>query len=359
MSRSKQKWHCPHCSQTSSRHWNLKTHIERKHQGIGQPIEEDGMHSIATSNAVMQFTPHMMMSLHNNNNNYELNHQIHPNSFSRSLYLRKEEDISKKRDAVDEWLEFWRPMTQRMKKIQEIKNTINEFFSYPSSLQQPSMITGLGQTPVIEPIISPVIRAALLPTPLASAQSPQQQEQKNEKIIELGNDLITDLFITSTFIAPDFQRRARGVGNGGEDSIIIPREPSLPPYMSTSTFNNNNNSKKREEENLLTENKEEKHQPEEDSHDIEEGNALSRNKLLIDNEHDVGGIDHVYLDHDDGRKWVKNKDTFANVNDANKVITDPPMKAKDYLLSNKAERWKENWNKRKEISIRCIRDEGE
>jgi hypothetical protein len=126
-------------------------------------------------------------------------------------------------------------------------------------LQQPSIITDLGQTPIIEPIIPPVTRTALQPTPLASASapSPQQKEQKNEKIIKLGTDLITNLFITSTFIVPELQRRLRGVGRGGEDTIIIiPREPLLPPYMRTRTFNNNNNSKKREEENLLTENKE-------------------------------------------------------------------------------------------------------
>jgi hypothetical protein len=43
-------------------------------------------------------------------------------------------------------------MTQKMKEIMEIKNAINEFFSYyssssSSSSQQPSIITGLGQTP--------------------------------------------------------------------------------------------------------------------------------------------------------------------------------------------------------------------
>jgi hypothetical protein len=44
-------------------------------------------------------------------------------------------------------------MTQKMKEIMEIKNAINEFFSYyssssSSSSQQPSIITGLGQTPI-------------------------------------------------------------------------------------------------------------------------------------------------------------------------------------------------------------------
>jgi hypothetical protein len=203
MSRSSQKWHCQHCLQTSSRRWNLKAHIGRKHHGIGQPVRQDGTHSITMSNAAaIEFIPDMMMSLQNNNNNYELSHQVHPNSFSRSSYLRKEEDTPKKRDVLDEILEFWRPMTQKMKEIMEIKNTINEFFSYSSSLQQPSIITGLGQTPIIEPIIPPVTRTALQPTPLASAPSPQQREQKNEKIINLGTDLITNLFITSTFVVP-------------------------------------------------------------------------------------------------------------------------------------------------------------
>jgi hypothetical protein len=53
-------------------------------------------------------------------------------------------------------------------------------------------------------------------------------------------------------------RRARGVGEGGEDAIIIPQEPSLLPYMRTTTSDNNNNySKKRGEPNPITKNKEE------------------------------------------------------------------------------------------------------
>ena len=30
----KARYRCPHCNQTSSRKWNLKTHIHRIHQGI-------------------------------------------------------------------------------------------------------------------------------------------------------------------------------------------------------------------------------------------------------------------------------------------------------------------------------------
>jgi hypothetical protein len=32
----KEPYHCPHCHQTCSRHWNLKVHIQRKHGWIGQ-----------------------------------------------------------------------------------------------------------------------------------------------------------------------------------------------------------------------------------------------------------------------------------------------------------------------------------
>ena len=45
MVNNKRKWYCPRCPQTSSRHWNLKKHIERWHHGIGQPIREEKWHS--------------------------------------------------------------------------------------------------------------------------------------------------------------------------------------------------------------------------------------------------------------------------------------------------------------------------
>jgi hypothetical protein len=314
MSKSRQKWHCLHCSQTSSRRWNLKTHIGRKHQGIGQPIREDGTHSIATSNAAMQFIPDIMMSLQNNNNNYDMNHQVHPNSFSRSSYPRKEEDTPKKRDVLDEWLEFWRPIIQKMKEILEIKKFLYELFSFSSSQHT---ITDLGQTPIIEPIIPPVTRTASQPTPLASAPSPQQQEQK-KMIINLGIDSITNLFITSTFMAPDLQRRARGLGKG-EDAIIIPQEPSLLPYMMTTTSDNNNNSKKRGvEPNPITENTKEQ-ELNEDRHDIEEydieEHPSSKSNLLIDNEDD--DIINNNIDYYDDSS---NIDYYDNSSDISMVI---------------------------------------
>ena len=41
----KEPYHCPHCHQTCSRHWNMKVHIQRKHGGVGQQPIESASHS--------------------------------------------------------------------------------------------------------------------------------------------------------------------------------------------------------------------------------------------------------------------------------------------------------------------------
>src|SRR3712207_2795500 len=103
-------------------------------------------------------------------------------------------------------------------------------------------------------------------------------------------------------MAPDLQRRARGEREGGEDSIIIPQEPSLPPYMRTTTSdNNNNNSKKRGVElNPTIENTKEQ-ELKEDRHNIEEydikEHPSSKSNLLIDNEN--GYVINNNIDCDD------------------------------------------------------------
>jgi hypothetical protein len=130
MVNSRLKWYCPYCSQTSSRHGNLKVHIKRKHQGIGEPVREDKWHytRATTSSTPAHFIPDIM-SWHNNNN-YHPN-QRYPQTFSStSPYFKKEQDTSKKRDVLDEFLEFWRPFYQKWKEIIEIIKTCNEFSSF-------------------------------------------------------------------------------------------------------------------------------------------------------------------------------------------------------------------------------------
>jgi hypothetical protein len=138
MSKSKAKWHCPHCSQASSRHWNLKTHIRRKHQGIRQPIGEDEWHFTPTT--TMHFIPDMMSLQNNNDNNYGLNSQVHPMTFS-TAYHKKEEEIYKKRDLLEEILQLWRPKIKQIKEILEIKDLFSQI-QYASSQQQQQPIIG-------------------------------------------------------------------------------------------------------------------------------------------------------------------------------------------------------------------------
>jgi hypothetical protein len=36
----KTQWHCSNCQMSSSRHWNIRRHIERNHKGFGQPVSD-------------------------------------------------------------------------------------------------------------------------------------------------------------------------------------------------------------------------------------------------------------------------------------------------------------------------------
>lgn len=85
---------------------------------------------------------------------------------------------------------------EKLRKIKEIKSFFNELYSSsPSSsyLQRSNIITGLGQTPIIDATIPPpVTRTPLEPTTtttlLVPAPLPQEQEQK-KTISKLGTDL--------------------------------------------------------------------------------------------------------------------------------------------------------------------------
>jgi hypothetical protein len=181
MVNNRRKWCCPLCSQTCSRHYNLKIHIERKHQGRGQPIREDGWHSISTNTSTSTHFIPDMTSLQNDNN-YPLN-QRYQQTLSSTPPYSKIEDTSKKRDPIDEFLKFWQPKIQQMKEILEIKNFFKEFSSFSSSLQQrPNIVTGPVQAPIIRPIIpSPVTTTPLQQT--QPAKSSQEQEQKRRILI--------------------------------------------------------------------------------------------------------------------------------------------------------------------------------
>jgi hypothetical protein len=294
---SRKKWCCLQCSQRSARNWNLKVHIKRRHNGIGEPIDEE-------SNEIKDIMSNQFF------------YHKHPYSVN-DLLVGSQKGKEKEQDMIDEIYQMVIERKEKLRKIKEIKNFFNELssLSSTSSLQHP--VTTLIQTPIIQPIIPPITTTApLQPTPPQPAQSSQEQEQK-KMVINPESDLITNLFITSTFIAEDLHRRARGEGEGGgEDSIIIPQEPSLYPYMMTTTSDDdNNNCKKRAgEPNPTTENTKEQ-ELEEDRHNIEkyhiEEHPSSKSNLLIDNEDDY--VINNNIDYDDSSNIDNNYDYSSDV----------------------------------------------
>lgn len=34
-------WNCPNCQKSSTRHWNMQRHIDRRHGGVGEPVNDD------------------------------------------------------------------------------------------------------------------------------------------------------------------------------------------------------------------------------------------------------------------------------------------------------------------------------
>jgi hypothetical protein len=319
MSNTKRKWHCPRCSRDSSRHWNMKVHIKRKHSGVGEPIDE--------AKEFKEKRGHQFFS-------YNQSYGMNDLSMGNQLGKEKEPDI------IDVMYQVVMEEKEKLRKIMEIKGFLNELSSLSSSAQ-PHITTGLSQTPIIEPIIpSPITTNPLQPTPPISASAVSSQEQKKQNINPLT--ALANLFYTSTFMAEDLQRRIRRIGK--REDIIIPQEPSLSPYMMTtiSDDNNNNNSKKRES-NRIAQNTKAKKELGEDRHYIV-GQPLSKLNLLMGNpdDGDIDGDRYVWDGDGDfyfpGGKWRIKRDSQGNVIDARKIITDPTIYAKHVTLNDEEEK---------------------
>ena len=313
MCNAKRKWHCPRCSRDSSRHWNMKVHIKRKHSGVGEPIDEE-------AKEFKEKRGHQFFSY---NQSYGMN----------DLSMRNRLGKEKEPDIIDVMYQVVMEFKEKFRKIMEIKGFLNELSSLSSSAQS-IITTGLSQTPIIEPIIpSPVTTNPLQPTPPISASAVSSQEQKKQNIKPLT--ALANLFYTSTFMAEDLQRIIRAIAK--REDIIIPQEPSLSPYMMTtiSDDNNNSNSKKREANRIAQNTKEEKELGE-DRHYVV-GQPLSKLNLLMGNsdDGDIDGDRYVWGGDGDfyfpGGKWRIKRDSQGNVIDARKIITDPTIYAKHVL----------------------------
>ena len=130
-----EKWQCPNCPQTSSRYWNLKTHIRRKHNGIGQPKKESESSSFHYPTG----------------NFFATGNRIEP------IQIRKEQN------PIDSTYEIYKEFKKRYDKVEEMRIFFQRFnsgpqFSFPLSVNeqfsllmiQPSSIPSINS---IQPII--------------------------------------------------------------------------------------------------------------------------------------------------------------------------------------------------------------
>jgi hypothetical protein len=92
------RWYCPFCSQASTRHWNLKVHINRRHNGIGEPIGTAGSFNSSFGSVHGQLEPAAAHSAKSNNfrNNpaHAYKTDYYPNSMSFSLTAKRNRESS-------------------------------------------------------------------------------------------------------------------------------------------------------------------------------------------------------------------------------------------------------------------------
>lgn len=100
-------WKCSNCDQTSTRHWNLKIHIKRKHYGMGDLV------SIVDNANALSSTRHLL-----NTNKYS---QGQNGNFPRTQFKNSVHSGGPKNsfDFIDEFYEF-------VHKFSTVKNFINQ-----------------------------------------------------------------------------------------------------------------------------------------------------------------------------------------------------------------------------------------
>jgi hypothetical protein len=114
------KWHCPYCPQDSTRHWNIVTHIKRKHDGRGEPIENGNLRqSVNPGFPISKVKPAEDMTPPTSYDTYNRPYTNHASKSSKG-----------DEDMIDKWYQI---VTEQQEKEHKIK-TIKEFYSrYPDA----------------------------------------------------------------------------------------------------------------------------------------------------------------------------------------------------------------------------------
>jgi hypothetical protein len=140
----KEGWLCPHCPQRSHRHWNIQTHIKRKHDAIGQPVKA-GSSTFNNNTSSGQFVSETMDYVKKDNyqNTPSWNPNVgyynnKPSSFSR---LPQKEEESQNTDPIDNMLPLIRKCNEFLREYVEFRDLSRRLPSNPS--QSPVMMANI------------------------------------------------------------------------------------------------------------------------------------------------------------------------------------------------------------------------
>jgi hypothetical protein len=125
-------------------------HIERRHNGIGQPMQEDKSLGDDTG----RFFSHNQNPMDNNidgchsQSQGPYDRQYGYDHFSQFRYQTKGDTPSKRTSVIHEFIKFYRPIIQEHREFQEIVNYLKDHFSPPTHPQLTIADNGTYNIPV-------------------------------------------------------------------------------------------------------------------------------------------------------------------------------------------------------------------
>jgi len=140
----KEGWLCPYCPQRSHRHWNIQTHIKRKHDAIGQPVKAGSPtfnNNISSNQFVSGRMGYVKKDNYHNTSSWNPNvgyYNNKPSSFSR---LPQKEEESQNTDPIDNMLPLIRKCNEFLREYVEFSNLSRRLSSNPS--QSPVMMANI------------------------------------------------------------------------------------------------------------------------------------------------------------------------------------------------------------------------
>jgi hypothetical protein len=154
------EYRCHYCAQSSSRRWNMKIHIQRRHTG---KIDEQALMSQLPLPSITQTSSNARNSIPNNNYDYYQNHNtsyVHEkpptdaNHYQKHSFSFHQQDESQEQenDATSQMRATLRGIYDFMRQVIEIKNMSKQLQSPSSSFEQISRIMPAFTTPSLKPI---------------------------------------------------------------------------------------------------------------------------------------------------------------------------------------------------------------